>query len=161
MTGAAPAPINLHATALVYDGVGVLITGASGAGKSLLALDLLDHAALAGRPAHLVADDQVLIEADGGALLAAAPPTTAGLIELRGRGIVARSHRTPATIHLLLDLVEGLDRLPPAAAFVTELAGIRLARAPIPSAGAADPLHRRLLALEAIELCRAGAEKTT
>ena len=76
MTGAAHAPGNVHATALVYDGIGVLITGPSGSGKSLLALDLLDHAALAGTQAFLIADDQVLLEAEGGTLRAAAPPTT-------------------------------------------------------------------------------------
>lgn len=161
MSDAAGGPLNVHATALVYDGIGVVITGPSGAGKSLLALELLDHAALAGVEAFLVADDQVLIEAEEGILRAAAPPTTAGRIELRGRGIVARPHVTGAPVHLQLDLVAALDRMPAPNAFATTLASVALARAPIPAAGTADTALRRLLALEAIATCRGSLEKTT
>ena len=57
---------------------GVLLLGASGAGKSDLMLRLLD------RGFALVADDQVYIE-DG---IARAPDALAGLIEVRGLGII-------------------------------------------------------------------------
>lgn len=158
MNGASPAQ-TLHATALTYDGVGALIVGPSGAGKSLLALELLDHAMTANRQAVLIADDQVLIEVENGVLMAAAPPTTAGRIELRGRGIISRPHRSPAPLHLVLELVPELDRLPPLEAFSTRLAGVELVRAPLPDTGDADSLHRRLLALEAISACRGSAQK--
>jgi hypothetical protein len=153
------APRNLHATAIVYDGIGVLITGPSGAGKSLLALDLLDHAQLAGRVAHLIADDQVLVEADEGRLFAAAPPTIAGRIELRFRGIVLRPHAGPAAIALLAEFTEEADRHPELHAFSAQISGITLMRAPIPLA--ASPVHRRLLALEAIETLRLLPKNTT
>jgi hypothetical protein len=156
-----PTARNLHATALSYDGVGVLIVGPSGAGKSLLALELLDHAMTAGREAVLIADDQVLIEARNGVPIATAPPTTAGRIELRGRGIVSRPYRSPAPLHLVLELVPELDRSPPAEAFTTTLAGIEVSRAPLPDTGDADSLHRRLLALEAVAACRGSGQKTT
>jgi serine kinase of HPr protein (carbohydrate metabolism regulator) len=161
VTGAPQAPVNRHATALVYDGIGVLITGPSGAGKSLLALDLIDHAALAGAEAFLIADDQVLLEADGDSLRAAAPPTTAGHIELRGRGIVARPHVNAVPVHLVLELVAELDRMPPPQALATDVAGVPLARAPLPAAGVGDATQRRLLALQAIATCRGSLEKTT
>ncbi|MBM3488544.1 MAG: hypothetical protein FJX67_18250, partial [Alphaproteobacteria bacterium] len=56
MTG----PLRLHATCIAVDGIGVLVRGASGAGKSDLALRLIDAGA------RLVADDQVLVEAAAG-----------------------------------------------------------------------------------------------
>lgn len=61
---------------------GVLIEGPSGAGKSDLSLRALD------RGFRLVADDRVLIWADAGRLYGRAPDTLAGLIELRGVGVV-------------------------------------------------------------------------
>ena len=72
----------VHATTLDIAGLGVLILGASGVGKSDLALRLIADGAL------LVADDQTLVEARGDELWATAPATIAGLIEARGVGIV-------------------------------------------------------------------------
>ena len=57
---------------------GVLIEGASGAGKSDLALRLLDQGF------RLVADDRVLVWASGGRLYGRAPDPLKGLIEARG-----------------------------------------------------------------------------
>lgn len=62
---------------------GALIEGPSGAGKSDLALRCLD------RGFRLVADDRVLIWACEGGLYGRAPDTLAGLMELRGLGVVA------------------------------------------------------------------------
>ncbi|ODT60588.1 HPr kinase/phosphorylase [Phenylobacterium sp.] len=60
---------------------GVLIEGASGAGKSDLALRALDHGF------RLVADDRVVVWASGGALYGRAPDSLAGLMEARGIGV--------------------------------------------------------------------------
>ena len=57
---------------------GVLIEGASGAGKSDLALRALDHGF------RLVADDRVLLWTAAGRLYGRAPDVLAGLIEVRG-----------------------------------------------------------------------------
>lgn len=87
MSGAAPE--TLHASAVAVGGRGVLITGASGSGKSALALDLISRGAV------LVADDGVSVRAlpEGGGLWMSAPAAIAGQIEARGIGIL----RLPAT----------------------------------------------------------------
>lgn len=86
----------------------MLLRGASGAGKSDLALRLLAEGFV------LVADDRVRLAAGGGALLASAPGALAGLIEVRGLGIVRLAHRAEARVALVADLVSpGLvERLP-------------------------------------------------
>jgi len=61
---------------------GVLILGGSGAGKSDLALRCLDHGF------RLVADDRVLVWACEGVLYGRAPDTLAGLMEVRGLGVL-------------------------------------------------------------------------
>jgi HPr kinase/phosphorylase len=99
MSDSAP-PILLHASAVAFAGRGVVILGASGSGKSALALALL------GRGAALVADDRVLVERRGDSLVARAPATIAGLIEARGVGIL----RVPAVPEAVLVLAVDLDR---------------------------------------------------
>lgn len=61
---------------------GVLIAGESGAGKSDLALRCLDHGF------RLVADDRTLVWACEGVLYGRAPDTLAGLLEVRGLGVL-------------------------------------------------------------------------
>lgn len=88
--------------------VGVLLRGASGAGKSDLALRLIDGGAL------LIADDRVDLTGDGDLVWAAAPPALAGLLEVRGLGILSMAHRPRAALGLVVDLVapEAVERLP-------------------------------------------------
>ncbi|WP_310498383.1 RNase adapter RapZ [Sandarakinorhabdus sp.] len=95
----------IHATAVAYGGAGVLLLGPSGAGKSDLALRLV----AAGW--RLVADDRVVLEVRGGVLWASAPAPLAGLLEVRGVGIVPEP-TAPAAIGLALDLALPPDRLP-------------------------------------------------
>ena len=112
---AAPEPQqNMHATALVTGETGILVTGRSGSGKSALALDLLRSAAAAGRFAALVADDQVLLQAAAGRVLALAPAATAGLVEIRGSAIMTVPHLSRAVMHVVISLDPSGDqqRLP-------------------------------------------------
>ena len=95
----------LHATAVALDGRAVLLLGKSGAGKSDLALRLV----AAGW--RLVADDRVVVTAQGDRLIASAPPRLAGLMEVRGLGIVPEP-TAPAPIALALDLSRSPERLP-------------------------------------------------
>lgn len=142
--------LNVHGTAIVLGETGVLLRGPSGAGKSLLARCLLDRWEMRGLPAFLVADDRVEITAADGHLMMTAPKTIAGLIELRGRGIVQRSYRNGVRLGLIVDLVPELIRMPEAEAFETELAGITVARAPVPDSATIGVEHQMLLVAEAI-----------
>jgi serine kinase of HPr protein (carbohydrate metabolism regulator) len=145
------APIlNIHATGLVLDGAGILLRGASGAGKSLLALELLDRAALRGTEGALVADDRVDLERQGDGLVMRPPPAIAGRIKLRGRGIVRRPHLAAAPVHLVVDLVDDLVRLLDEAEFATDLLGVALPRCPVPRRGVTDSAHQVLLIAEAL-----------
>lgn len=97
--------MNLHATALVVGDRGLLLTGASGAGKTTLALALLARAQAAGRFAALVSDDRVIARSVNGRLLCAPPATIAGLVEIRGRVPLATRHLPGAVVDLIVDLV--------------------------------------------------------
>lgn len=97
----------VHATAVATPAGGLLLLGPPGSGKSDLAFRLVEAGHM------LVADDQVLLEARDGALLARAPRALAGLIEVRGLGILRRPHVRSASIRLALDLAAPPARLPP------------------------------------------------
>jgi serine kinase of HPr protein (carbohydrate metabolism regulator) len=96
----------IHASCVAIGGRAVLIAGASGSGKSDLALRLIDRGAV------LVSDDQVELRAEGGSLLAAAPVTIAGKMEVRGIGIVAMAYASPMPVALLIDLDTSPERMP-------------------------------------------------
>lgn len=97
---------NLHASTVALDGRAVLICGASGAGKSDLALRLLD------RGFTLVSDDRTIVSRDGDRLLASAPPNIRGKLEIRGVGIVDMETVEEAPIALAIDLTGEIQRLP-------------------------------------------------
>ncbi len=104
MTIAIPtAPILVHATAIAIDRCAVLLRGRSGAGKSDLALRLIDSGA------RLVADDQVELRRAGERVLVTAPAAIAGLIEVRGVGIIRLEAVAEATLALVVDLVPSAE----------------------------------------------------
>lgn len=79
-----------HATVVEIDGRGVLIRGASGSGKTALAIELLFRCRICGISSALIADDYAFLTPEEGSagLVATAPEKTAGQIEFRGFGIV-------------------------------------------------------------------------
>lgn len=99
--------VNIHASAVVLDDGAVLITGPAGAGKSHLALALIEAWHGVGRFARLLADDQVFVMPRDGKLVARTPRAIAGLAEIRGVGIVELPHEPEAVVHLVVDLVDG------------------------------------------------------
>lgn len=100
--------IRLHASCVAIAGEAVLLRGPSGIGKSDLALRLIDAGA------HLVADDQTLLQYLDGRLVASAPAALHGLIEIRGLGPVGMIPAPATPVALIVDLVQPaqVPRLP-------------------------------------------------
>ena len=97
----------IHATAVAINGAGVLLLGQSGSGKSDLALRLID------RGAALISDDSVLVEAGDPIPLLRTAPNIAGLIEIRGVGIVKMPFADSIALHLAVAIVDIVERVPP------------------------------------------------
>ena len=96
----------LHASTVAKGGQAILITGPSGSGKSDLALRLLD------RGFTLVSDDQTIVRKNGERLIASAPPTIAGKLEVRGIGIVEVDCANDVPVALIVELTNDIQRLP-------------------------------------------------
>jgi HPr kinase/phosphorylase len=99
---------SIHASCVDLAGVGVLLRGPSGVGKSDLALRLIDTGA------RLVADDRVTLEPDDGVVYARSPKALHGLIEVRGLGLRHLPALARARLGLVVDLVEAsaVERMP-------------------------------------------------
>lgn len=123
--------INIHATAVVLGGAGVLLRGLSGSGKSTLAIALIDRFQTQGDFAALVADDRTLVEACAGRLIARPHPAIAGMIEARGLGLVSVPYEKACRLHAFIDILapgETPPRLPDETEKYAELEGIALPR---------------------------------
>jgi len=104
----APAPQTCHASCVAYDGRAVLILGASGRGKSALALKLMALGA------QLVADDRTVLTRQDMRVMADAPPNIRGRIEARFVGILNGRPAGASPLRLIVDLDQTeIDRLPP------------------------------------------------
>lgn len=136
---------NAHGTGVLIGEHGILLSGVSGAGKSLLALDLLEQARLRGETALLISDDRVLLSTDEDGLVMEPPATIEGMIELRGRGIINLPFARRAHVHLIVDLVEEEHRLLEETELTTKVHGIWVPRCPVPVRGRIDGLHQRFL----------------
>jgi serine kinase of HPr protein (carbohydrate metabolism regulator) len=113
-----PQVINIHASCVVVGragdalgapgDAGLLLLGESGSGKSDLALRLI------GLGAELVADDRCDLFVSSGVLHATAPSALAGMIEVRGLGIVSMPYRSEAQIKLVVRLAasDAVPRMP-------------------------------------------------
>jgi serine kinase of HPr protein (carbohydrate metabolism regulator) len=97
---------SLHASTVAVDGRAVLITGASGSGKSDLTLRLIDRGFV------LVSDDQTIVRREGDRLIASAPTQIAGKLEIRGIGIMDVDSAGDVPVALLVELRGQIERLP-------------------------------------------------
>jgi serine kinase of HPr protein (carbohydrate metabolism regulator) len=115
----------LHATSVAWAGRAILLRGASGAGKSRLALTLIERGWM------LVGDDYVDVHVTNGQLTVAPVPGLQGWLEVRGLGIVAMPFLGSASLVLVADLVINPPRL--AEASQTRLLDIPVAQVCLPA----------------------------
>lgn len=126
------APLLLHASCVCVKDKGILLIGASGTGKSDLALRLIDRGAM------LVADDYVNLSRKDDVLLASPPDRLTGKIEVRGVGICTLPFMPAAQIHLYVDLAATPDRFPNPA--FKDIAGVMIPRIALSALEASAPL---------------------
>ena len=106
MNGSRLSSENLHASSVALDGRAVLISGPSGSGKSDLTLRLLD------RGFTLVSDDRTIVRQENSKLVASAPVTIKGKLEIRGVGIVDMDSVSDIPVALVVELTSDIQRLP-------------------------------------------------
>jgi len=100
------AEVNIHASCVALGAQGVLLLGRPGAGKSDVALRLIDQGA------QLVADDRTILFTRRGGLYGKSPDSIRGLLEIRGLGIVKMPSRANVKIALVVKLGRADARLP-------------------------------------------------
>ena len=147
------AQAQIHASALVIGEKGVLIRGASGAGKSALALAMIEAARGASLFARLIGDDRVLLSRAGPHVVAQSHPAIAGLIEKRGQGLASVKHEPGALLSCVIDLIaqgaHGADvppRMPAAQDLIAIIESVELPRLMLPAGLASVDAARRALA---------------
>ena len=143
----------VHGTCVALGPHAALLRGGSGSGKSDLALRFLALPPEQDLQPLLVADDQVWIEAQGnGSLVASAPETIAGKIEVRGLGVLELPHRENARLILVADLVpaEQVPRLPPDPRPRITLSGVALPVVKLAPFENSAPLKLKLALLSAV-----------
>jgi serine kinase of HPr protein (carbohydrate metabolism regulator) len=97
---------NLHASCVAIGGRAILLAGPSGSGKSDLALRLID------RGFTLVSDDRTIVSKEGERLVATAPATIKGKLEIRGIGIVDVDSLSDVPVALVVELKGDFQRMP-------------------------------------------------
>jgi HPr kinase/phosphorylase len=137
----------IHGSAVLTGARAVLIRGPAGSGKSRLALNLIQAASRGELNfARLVADDRVHVEAAHDRLIVRPPAVLAGLLEVRGLGIVRLPYEPMAVVSWVVDLdVAAPMRLPDVAAAHAVVAGVRVRKLAV--APGCDPLPMVLAAV--------------
>ncbi len=142
----------LHAGAVLLPHGAVLLTGAAGSGKSSLLARLID-----GHEGRLIADDRVEISAGNNRLIAAAPSGLAGLLEVRGLGIIQKPIAPASALCLAIDLVARSDVPRVAEADYFDMHGVKIPRLKLHAFDMATPL---IICEALMHLPRSGFQKT-
>ena len=131
-----------YGTLVANGDAGVLLRGASGSGKSDLALRLMGLGGLW----RLVSDDQVVLARVGSNLVGRAPAPIAGKLEVRGIGIIEVENSGVAEIRLIVDLAarQYVPRLPEPGES-EKLLGVAIPRFKLHGFDASSPLKIALL----------------
>jgi HPr kinase/phosphorylase len=146
----------VHATTIAIAGRAIMLRGPSGSGKSELALRLIEQPGnglgRASLIANLVADDQTQVYLRNKRLWVRCPKTIAGLMELRGLGIVKIKPHAPCPLALVVDLQPAvtIERMPEPADNLTTLLGHQVPRIRL---DANLPAAASLLRLAYLQMC--------
>lgn len=130
----------VQASVVAFDGQAIALEGAPGAGKSSLALALIDCGA------SLIGDDAVTLTRSGETIIASPPPNISGLIEVHGVGLITLPAAKAAPLCLILDLSGEVERLPDAPPR-RDVLGVGIPCLPF-APGNIAPARRALYALE-------------
>lgn len=131
----------IHATSVSLGEGAVLLRGASGTGKSALALALMAHQHHRGEYAALIGDDRIWLQEEEGRVRACGSPQQAGLCELRFYGLVRVPHQLSGPVCLVVDLgphASPLPRLPEREDLFTCLCGVNIPRLKIERGAGVD-----------------------
>ncbi len=128
----------LHASCVSIGGRAILIEGLSGSGKSDLALRLIDRGAV------LVSDDYTIVRRDAGTLRANAPANIAGLIEVRGIGLISMPFESDVPVSMVASLGPPVERLPDEERR-RSIAGVEIPVYPVAPLEASTPIKIELM----------------
>jgi HPr kinase/phosphorylase len=142
----------VHGTCVAYGAHAALLRGSSGSGKSDLALRFLALAGDGDMAPRLVADDQVVVEAQAGTLKVSAPDALAGKLEVRGLGIMTLPHAEHAKLVLVVDLVarDEVPRMPPEPLPRITLLGVRVPNLQLAPFELSAPLKLKMALISAV-----------
>lgn len=101
---------NIHASCIELDNKGILFLGKSGAGKSDLALRMIEEL-----HAILISDDRTDLLTQDKKLIASCPDNIKGLLEVRGIGILKFPYKKITEVKLVVELQDEntkIERLP-------------------------------------------------
>ena len=140
----------VHASAVAVGEAGILIRGASGAGKSSLADALIIEATRRGLFGCLIGDDRIRLAVLGGRVTARPHPAIAGLMERRGLGIVTIASEAAVVLRFVADIAldgaaQASPRLPEDTDRSTSVAGVVLPRLVLLADHTAQEQARRVL----------------
>jgi len=135
----------MHATAVLVAEGAVLIRGASGSGKSQLALALMAEARRRGLFTCLIGDDRVRLTTAGARVIVQGHPSIGGWIEERGSGILSEIQEAAGLVRCVVDLVDAPPRLPETESAEALLEGVAVPALALRSGCAPQEGARRVL----------------